>query len=94
MLRIAATHVVKNFQRMYKSLPEETREDFKDFVQELRNGNPARNRRLKKMGGKKQVTFEARISPPRGYRVTFWFKDGLATFLAIGPHDETYRRTP
>jgi len=89
MLGIAQFKYARKFNKMYRDLPDNIREDFSEFAASLMNEAVAKGRQLRKMRGKKGI-YEARLSA--GYRVTFAVTDHTAIFETIGTHDQAYGR--
>lgn len=75
------------FKRAFKKLPAEIVDEYKGLVKEMIAGRYTPGRDLKPRQGTKKnqpKVWQARLN--LDYRVTFTFKKGLATMLAIGPH--------
>jgi mRNA-degrading endonuclease RelE of RelBE toxin-antitoxin system len=74
-------------QKDRADLPPANLASFKGLLQEMKTGQYGTGRDLKQRQGtgkNKPKVWQARIG--QGYRVTFIFKDGIATFQRIGPH--------
>ncbi len=77
----------KPFKKSLETLPLNARHELQKLAREMKVGEYSNSRHLKKRHGRKRnkpKLWQARLD--RNYRVTFEFKDGVATMKNVGPH--------
>ena len=81
-----------SFARSVRRLNEPMKRQLANVMDELLNGTLPPGRRYEKLaGGKNQYYYSVRLS--QSYRFVFMLLDtGNAKPIAVGPHDEAYRR--